>query len=130
VPLRVISERIDPTTDDQSDPTLTNISLGGLSFFFDQALNVSDLVEISFPSLKQENQVTGRVAWCEKAIKGYEIGIEFDRSEEVFRLRMIEQICHIEHYRREVMRSQGRELTARQAAEEWIQRYADDFPEA
>jgi len=130
VPLRVISERIDPTTDDRSDPTLTNISLGGLSFVSDQALNVSDLVEISFPSLKQENQVTGRVAWCEKAIEGYEIGIEFERSEEVFRLRMIEQICHIEHYRREVMRSQGRKLTARQAAQEWIQRYADDFPEA
>ena len=41
---------------------------------------------------------------------------------------MIEQICHIEHYRKEVARVEGRELSTQEAASEWISRYASDFP--
>jgi hypothetical protein len=41
---------------------------------------------------------------------------------------MIEQICHIEHYRKEVKLVEGRELSSEEAADEWITRYAGDFP--
>ena len=41
---------------------------------------------------------------------------------------MIEQVCHIEHYRKEVMLREGRELSAQEAAREWISKYAGDFP--
>ena len=41
---------------------------------------------------------------------------------------MIEQICHIEHYRKEVERLEGRALSAHEAAGEWISKYAGDFP--
>jgi hypothetical protein len=41
---------------------------------------------------------------------------------------MIEQICHIEHYRKEVKLAEGRELSSEEAADEWIKRYAGDFP--
>lgn len=44
-------------------------------------------------------------------------------------MRMIEQICHIEHYRKEVERQEGRRLSSQDAADEWISRYAGDFPE-
>jgi len=46
----------------------------------------------------------------------------------LFRLRMIEQICQIEHYRKEVKLVEGRDLSAEEAASEWISRYASDFP--
>ena len=36
-----------------------------------------------------------------------QIGIEFEKSRDVFRLRMIEQICHIEHYRKEILLQEG-----------------------
>ena len=41
---------------------------------------------------------------------------------------MIEQICHIEHYRAEVEGKEGRELSSQEAAKEWISSYAGDFP--
>ncbi|MBL8423886.1 MAG: hypothetical protein JNK06_10380 [Candidatus Accumulibacter phosphatis] len=41
---------------------------------------------------------------------------------------MVEQVCQIEHYRREVRRRERRELDAEAAAQEWIARYADQFP--
>jgi hypothetical protein len=41
---------------------------------------------------------------------------------------MIEQICHIESYRRDVAQQEGRQLTTEEAAVEWISRYASSFP--
>jgi hypothetical protein len=42
---------------------------------------------------------------------------------------MVEQICHIEHYKREVAEREGRELSGQQAAKEWIAKYAASFPQ-
>jgi hypothetical protein len=42
---------------------------------------------------------------------------------------MVEQVCHIEEYRRTVQRLEGRELSAEEAAFEWIHRFAAQFPE-
>ena len=117
---------MEDNTDD--DTTLTNVSLGGLSFISSRKLQILDRVRVCIPILKKENCLTGRVVWCEKAAAGYEIGLEFERSQEIFRLRMIEQICHIEHYRKEIESQQGRKLSTEEAAKEWISEYAGDFP--
>ena len=114
--------------DDSDDTTLTTLSLGGLSFISPQSLPLGEQVSISIPILQRDNQLSGLVVWCEPSRQGFEIGLEFDRSDDVFRLRMIEQVCHIEHYRKEVARVEGRELDTQQAANEWISRYAGDFP--
>ena len=113
---------------DSEDTTLTNVSLGGLSFISKQAIKVGQNASVCIPILQQDNYLGGTVVWCEKSNAGYEIGIEFEGSKDVFRLRMIEQICHIEHYRKEVKLVEGRELSSEQAAKEWITRYADGFP--
>ena len=42
---------------------------------------------------------------------------------------MVEQICHIEQYRREVLKKEGRRLSSEEAASEWIVKYASDFPD-
>jgi hypothetical protein len=41
---------------------------------------------------------------------------------------MVEQICHIEAYRRNILQTEGRVLDGRSAALEWIDKYAADFP--
>jgi hypothetical protein len=41
---------------------------------------------------------------------------------------MVEQVCHIEQYKRSAKDNEGRELTSEQAATEWIARHAADFP--
>jgi hypothetical protein len=40
---------------------------------------------------------------------------------------MVEQLCLIENYRREVKLNEGRELDPERAAAEWIEAYAADF---
>ena len=122
------SDWTDFTIEDSADDTLSNVSLGGLSFVSQNPLETGQRVRVCIPILDQENFIVGNVVWCEESAKGYEIGLKFESSEDVFRLRMIEQICHIEHYRKEVARNEGRELTTQQAASEWIARFASDFP--
>ena len=128
IPIQVASDWTELEFDESADQTLTNLSLGGLSFVSQAPLEILHQVRVCIPILNQDNFLVGKVVWCEKSDKGFEIGVQFDSSEEVFRLRMIEQICHIEHYRKEVARVEGRELSTQEAASEWISLYASDFP--
>jgi len=128
VPIQVMLDWVEDENDETVDQTITNVSLGGLAFMSQQPLEVLERVRVCIPLLQQDNHLVGNVVWCEKSGKGYEVGIEFEKSRDVFRLRMIEQICHIEHYRKEVERLEGRALSAQEAAGEWISKYAGDFP--
>ena len=128
MPIDVALDWADDDDDETVDQTITNVSLGGLAFVSPRPLDVLERVRISIPILDQETVLVGNVVWCEKAEAGYEIGIEFERSRDVYRLRMIEQICHIEHYRNEIARVEGRKLSPQEAAREWISKYAGDFP--
>jgi hypothetical protein len=128
MPIQVTTSWEDDENDESLDQTITNVSLGGLAFVSPKPLEVLERVQVCIPVLDSDNRLVGNVVWCEKSAAGYEIGIEFEKSRDVFRLRMIEQICHIEHYREEVLRVEGRELSSKQAASEWISKYARDFP--
>ena len=130
VPIKVISSRVEDEQDidENLDQTITNVSLGGLAFESKTPFTITDRVRITIPILERDNSLIGNVAWCEEADDGYVIGIKFEKSRDFFRMRMIEQICHIEHYRSEVLHTQGRELSAQEAAAEWILNYAGDFP--
>ncbi len=114
--------------DETVDQTLTNVSLGGLAFMSLMPLEISQRIMICIPLLQQGSHLVGNVVWCEKTDSGYEVGMEFEKSRDAFRLRMIEQICHIEHYRKEAEKLEGRVLSSQEAAAEWISKYAADFP--
>ena len=126
--IEVSSDRVVRDKIESEDTTLTNVSLGGLSFISRQPFKVGQSASVCIPLLQQDNKLQGTVVWCEKSHLGYEIGVEFEGSRDIFRLRMIEQICHIEHYRKEIKLAEGRDLSSEQAAKEWISQYADDFP--
>jgi hypothetical protein len=128
VPIQVTTNWVEDENDENLDQTITNVSLGGLAFVSPKPLELLERVQVCIPVLDRDNTLIGNVVWCEKSGAAYEIGIEFEKSRDVFRLRMIEQICHIEHYRREVLRNEGRELSIQVAASEWISKYAGDFP--
>lgn len=128
VPIQVTLDWAEDENDETVDQTITNVSLGGLAFVSHKPLELLERVRVCIPVLNQENFLVGNVVWCEKSGGAYEIGIEFEKSKDVYRLRMIEQICHIEHYRKEIARVEGRELNAQEAATEWISKYAGDFP--
>lgn len=128
VPIQVTADWVEDEDDETLDQTITNVSLGGLAFVSAKPLQVLERVRVCIPFLQRGNTLVGNVVWCDRSGNGYEIGIEFEKSRDVFRLRMIEQICHIEHYRKEVLLQEGRELTPQEAASEWITKYASDFP--
>ncbi len=128
MPIQVTLDWAEEDDDETADQTITNVSLGGLAFISNKPIEILERVRICIPVLNQDNFLVGNVVWCEKKGNAYEIGIEFENSRDAFRLRMIEQICHIEHYRKEVARLEGRELNAQEAAKEWISKYAGDFP--
>ena len=96
-----------------------DISLGGL------AVHSEVHVEPAF-------EARARVAWCRPCRDGagHEVGISFLDPEDVFRARMVAQVCYIEDYRRSIARAEGRELSSEEAAGEWIAKYAHKFPGA
>lgn len=105
-----------------------NVSLGGLSFVSAEPIAVGSAIEVRIPEVQPPFEARGRVVWARREPGGYSIGVQFLDPSDVFRARMVEQVCSIEQYRREVQAKEGRVLTREEAAREWIGRYASRFP--
>lgn len=106
-----------------------DVSFGGLAFLSDAAIEPGGIIKLRIPYFMPVSDVTtARVTWCKHTGSKYAVGVEFLDSAEAFRVRMIEQVCHIESYRREVEQREGRQLTDEEAAAEWISQYASSFP--
>ena len=105
---------------------LRDVSMGGLCFHSEAPVRVGAkiYIEIDLAPFRAE----GTVAWCRKDRDTYVVGVEFSDHLTQFSLRMVEQICHIEHYRSEIQKSEGRALSSEEAAKEWIDKYAAEFP--
>jgi PilZ domain len=110
--------------------TLNNVSNGGVACLCSEPIKEGTTVKMRIECVNPEFEITGKAVWCRLKNDQYEVGIEFIvNKDQVFHLRMIEQICHIEHYRYEVLKNEGRELSIEDAAKEWIEKYAGNFPE-
>ena len=107
-----------------------NAGLAELAFDFPCRVNVGEVVVIRIPSVNEGAEICGKVIWLAKSAGGYVIGVSFHNENEAFRMRMLEQICHIESYRKDVLVTEGRELSNEAAAIEWISCFAASFPNA
>ena len=107
-----------------------DVSHGGLAFRADSEVQPGSIVEIRIPIVRPIFETKARVAWCSAREGGFELGVEFLDAQDAFKARMVEQVCHIENYKKLVSRTERRELTAEEAAMEWISRYAAQFPRA
>ncbi|MDJ0776933.1 MAG: PilZ domain-containing protein [Gammaproteobacteria bacterium] len=110
-----------------AEDAVTNISAGGLCFVASDRLDPGETAQVRIPILARDNQIDGRVVWCNKTARGYEVGLEFDDPERVEHMQLIEYISQIESYRREAEQNDGLQLSTEQAAREWIRRYAGEF---
>jgi len=106
-----------------------NLSLGGLSFHSNAELTLGSVINLRIASVEPAFESEARVVWCMPVAQGFDLGVAFLNAEDAFRARMVEQICHIESYRRRLMSDEGRALTPEAAAREWIARYANSFPD-
>lgn len=125
IPIEVNSgEPVAPKT-----PRARNVSAGGLAIRSSGRLEPGRIVGVRISLLRPAFETSARVVWCVRCDEGFELGVEFLTLEDAFRARMIEQVCHIQTYRRRVFETEGRDLTDEDAAREWIDKHAADFPE-
>jgi hypothetical protein len=108
---------------------LRNISEGGLAFESSHDIPAGASIEIRIPAVRPDVSINGEVVYSRPIAEGrFEVGVRFTDEGQHFKMRMVEQVCHIEHYKKQVLETEGRTLTSEQAAIEWIRSFAKDFP--
>jgi hypothetical protein len=115
--------------DRNGEQRLKDISLGGIACRAERPQAVGSVVSILIGITHPPFKVRGRVTWCVRHEHHYDLGVQFLEQDDAFAARMVEQVCHIEHYRNEVLRTEGRVLDSEEAAREWIDRFAPEFPD-
>ena len=106
-----------------------NVGFGGLAFESNFCPQVGQLIELKIPTVDPPFIARAKVAWCRAdPTGGYLIGATFLDASDAFRSRMVQQVCSIENYRREVKTKEGRDLTTQEASAEWIEKFAGRFP--
>ena len=102
-----------------------DVGFGGLAFSSNATLEPGTLITLRIPYLQPAFEaIAARVAWCDAEGARYVVGVQFADADIASRMQMVEQVCHIQSYRRYVEQYEGRRLTPGKAAEEWISRYA------
>jgi len=105
-----------------------NVSRGGLSFESDIPLSKGTRLDIEIPIDHPPFSARAIVVWSSIEEAHFNIGVEFEDEALIHSVRMVEQVCYIEHYRKFVAESEGRLLSSEDAAQEWVALYAADFP--
>jgi len=101
---------------------------GELAFHFPMMIAVGAVLKVRIPTVSTQDELYGQVIWLAKSAHGFVIGMAFQSENEAFRMRMLEQLCYIENYRQQVLGNEGRHLDTQQAAAEWIEQHAAEFP--
>lgn len=104
-----------------------DISKDGLSFASNLPLPVNLVIDLCIRITQPAFEESAKVVWCKLFGNEYEIGVKFLSEEALYRIKMVEQACHIEQYRKNMKATQGRVLTIEQAAMEWISKFAADY---
>lgn len=109
--------------------TLSNVSFGGVSCLCSEPFEKGCIVKMNITCIEPSFEIEGTAVWCKPNNDLYEVGVKFIASKDkMFLLRMVEQVCHIAHYRNELLHNEGREISSEVAAKEWVEKYADSFP--
>lgn len=107
---------------------LNNISLGGVACNSTRGFRRGTSVELRIPLLGELARYPGVVAWCRRLENGYLVGIAFIDEDTLFRARMVEQVCQIQHYRQQLEQESGHAVAIEQCAQDWIAKHAAEFP--
>jgi hypothetical protein len=130
IPVELIAKECGKEATFAGTNTLNNVSIGGVSCLCSSPVEKDSVVKMTIECIDPSFEIEGRVVWSKPAGDMYEVGVQFIVcKEKLFLLRMVEQICHIEHYRNELLQKEGREISSELAATEWIEKHAANFPQ-
>lgn len=110
------------------DESLLNVSFGGISFFSRTAYAKGNILKITISAVTPTYEANAKVCWCKIQKDGYEVGVELLSENDAYSVRMVEQVCHITHYQKQVCLKEGRDISGAVAAKEWIGKFAHEFP--
>ena len=105
-----------------------NVSHGGLAFLSTACPAVGEILRLRIPTVEPVFEANARVAWCRREAGKFLVGVQFLDQTAAFQSRMVQQVCSIENYRKEVEQREKRILSPQDAAAEWIAKYAGRFP--
>ena len=95
------------------------------------AIKIDSLLVIKMPFQDKIFTVEAKVVHCTKKLKEnlFSIGVCFQRFDEAFKVRLIEQIYLISEYRDLQSTKRGKDVSFQDASREWIRRYSKKFQE-
>ena len=105
---------------------MSDIGEGGIAFQTNVFFKNGARLKVRIPHVYPPFEAVGVVCWHRRLDDQLEVGLMFLDEDTAFRVRMVEQICHIEKYRKQ-LRADGRSVSFQKAASEWIEKYAADF---
>jgi hypothetical protein len=126
IPIKV--SRLESGSSEQ-DLQVHSIGLGGVAFRCNGKVEPGTIVDLRIPFLEPEFVAPARVVWCAGSATVAEVGVEFLSTDDAFKARMVEQVCHIESYKQQILKSEGRKLSPEEAAVEWVSKFAANFPD-
>ena len=100
----------------------------GLCFESDRYLKPGTVLEISIPLRGVIQKFRGRVVLVRWNGESCEIGMWLSSRSDAGRIRIVEQICHIEAYLKHKRHHDGPFMSPERVAQEWISRFASSFP--
>lgn len=107
---------------------ISNVSYGGLAFQSESFVEPGMQIRIRIDLVDPGFEADGIVMYCRQKSGQFLVGAEFINRDDLYIARMVEQICHIQHYRQQLAAQEGRILSVQEAASEWISKYAGTFP--
>jgi len=106
---------------------LRNISRGGLCFISTIPIDAGAAIHIEIPIVEPVFETDGIVAWCHPTADGFEVGVRFAGRDQS-RHRVVEQVCQIEQFKREIWIRDGRMLSGEESALEWLRGHQAELP--
>ncbi len=106
-----------------------NISMGGLLFAAKRPVDAGSTIILKMPFENKVFNIRAKVVRCDKnpETKLNNIGVRFYRTNDAFKVKLIEQIYLISEYRDLKSMQTGKEISLEEASREWIKRYSERF---
>jgi hypothetical protein len=106
-----------------------NVSLGGLLFSSGNMVKPGTRIVISMPFEDKVFKVKALVLRCTKneETRLFDVAVSFQRVQEAFKVKMVEQIYLIAEFRDLLALQSGKEVSLEEASRKWIKRYSARF---
>ena len=114
----------------QAEARSIDVSLGGLCFLWPRKLPKGSLVGVNIAVKNKSFEIRSRVAYTtEDRVSGkFRTGVSFVDYPSAFMARLAEQMLEILQYKKNLSRELGYEVPEEEAANRWIENFADTFP--